>query len=109
MALLLAFSFGMAATKFETRRQGIIDEANIMNDAILRCDLYPGSVKRSLLPYFRQYLEARIQYFQAGDDPGKIKASLDDSRKNFKMIWNKTVLLETNQELRWRTEKIIPS
>ena len=108
MALLLAFSFSMAATKFETRRQAIVEEANIMNDAILRCDLYPDSVKRSLLPHFRQYVEARIQYFEAADDPGKIKASLDSSRQNFELIWNKTVLLETNQELRWRTEKIIP-
>src|SRR4051812_10007705 len=31
MALLLAFSFSMAASKFETRRQTIVDEANLLN------------------------------------------------------------------------------
>lgn len=109
MALLLAFSFGMAGTKFETRRQAIIDEANILTDAILRCDLYPDSVKRSLLPHFRQYLEARIQYFEAGDNPGKIKVSLHDAHKNFEIIWKQAILLERIDAMRWRTEKMVPA
>ena len=31
MGLLLAFSFGMAATKFESRRQTIVDEVMLLN------------------------------------------------------------------------------
>lgn len=108
MALTLAFSFGMAASKFETRRQAIIDEANFINDAILRCDLYPDSIKQSLLPDLKQYVEARIQYFEAGDNPGKIKVALQDSRKYLKMIWDKTVLLQANKEMNSRAEKLIP-
>ena len=108
MALLLAFSFGMAASKFEIRRQAIIDEANFINDAILRCDLYPDSIKHSLLPHLKQYVEARIQYFEAGDNPGKIKVSLDDSRKYLDAIWKKTILLQVNKEMYSRTEKLVP-
>ena len=47
MALLLAFTFNMVSTKFETRRQTIIEEANILNTVILRYDLYPDSIKKS--------------------------------------------------------------
>ena len=108
MALLLAFSFGTASTKFESRRQAIIDEANFINDAILRCDLYPDSIKQSLLPDFKHYVEARIQYFEAGDNPRKVKVSLDDSRKYLDLIWKKTAVLQVNKEMYSRAEKLIP-
>ena len=107
MALLLAFSFSMAATKFDSRRQTIIDEANILNTAILRCDLYPDSVKQPLLSGYKKYLESRISYFDAGDDPVKIKATLDDANNHFKIIWNKAVLLTSDQENRLRAEQMI--
>ena len=107
MALLLAFSFNMAATKFESRRQTIIDEANIINSAILRCDLYPDSVKQSLLSGCKNYLEARINYFRVGDDEVKIKAALDDAEKHFKIIWSQAVLLSNDPENRLRSEQMI--
>jgi prepilin signal peptidase PulO-like enzyme (type II secretory pathway) len=107
MALLLAFSFSMAATKFESRRQTIIDEANLLNTAILRCDLYPDSIKRSLLPGYKNYLEARIGYYEAGDDPVKIKAALYDADKQFKSMWNNVLLLSKAHENNLKTEQMI--
>jgi hypothetical protein len=108
MALLLAFSFSLAATKFENRRQAIVDEANIMNTAILQFCLYPDSIKQRLLPYYKQYLESRIQYFEAGDNPGKIDAALIAARTNFGRIWSNTVQLGNNEENRIRTNQLIP-
>jgi hypothetical protein len=107
MALLLAFSFSMATTKFEDRRQTIVDEANTLNTAILRCDLYPDSVKLSLLPDFRKYLETRINYFRVGDNEAKIKAALDDAEKQFGIIWDKATLLSRDPENRLRSEQMI--
>ncbi len=43
MALLLAFSFGNSASKFENHREIIIEEANDIGTSILRCDLYPDT------------------------------------------------------------------
>ena len=74
MALLLAFTFNMVSTKFETRRQTIIEEANILNTVILRYDLYPDSIKRALSPDYKNYLESRINYFNAGDNPATIRS-----------------------------------
>ncbi|MFL5742119.1 MAG: hypothetical protein ACJ75B_17990 [Flavisolibacter sp.] len=108
MALLLAFSFGMSTTKFEARRQLIVDEANLINTAILRYYLYPDSVRQSLLPDFKNYLDSRIRYFDAGDNPAKIKATLDDAGKDFNDIWNKTVLLARNIDNKSRAEQMVP-
>ena len=107
MALLLAFSFSMAAARFESRRQTIIDEANLLNTAILRCDLYPDSVKQSFLSDFRTYLEYRINYFQVGDDDVRIKAALHNAEDQFKIIWNRAVLQSSDVENRLRSEQML--
>jgi hypothetical protein len=106
MALLLAFSFSMASTKFESRRQTIIDEANLLNTSILRCDLYSDSIKKSLLPLYKNYLESRINYYNAGDNPVKIQEALDDANKQFKIIWNNVIPLMKGDNY-FRTEQMV--
>ena len=44
LGLLLAFTFSMASSRFDTRRQVIVQEANDIGTVILRTDIYPDSV-----------------------------------------------------------------
>src|SRR3982751_5511971 len=62
MGLMLAFSFSMAASKFENRRVIIIDEANNIATAMRNSSLFPDSVRNLFLGNFKQYVEARISY-----------------------------------------------
>jgi len=48
LALMLAFSFGMGATKFEARRSLAVHEANAIGAAILLLEMYPDSVKKRI-------------------------------------------------------------
>lgn len=109
MALLLAFSFNIVTTNFESRRQLIINEANFINAAILRCNLYPDSIKQSLLPDFKQYLESRIAYYDLGDGPAedKIKTVLKESNQHFNSIWSKINLLTKDKENLLLTQQMI--
>jgi hypothetical protein len=107
MALLLAFSFGMAAAKFESRRQTIIDEANVISTAILRCDLYPDSIKQNLLKGLKNYLEYRISYFEAGDDPEKIDAAMQNASGELDKLWNSGVQISMTTENPVRNEQLI--
>ncbi len=70
MALLLGFTFSMAISKFDTRRQIIIEEANDIGTAVLRADLFPDSIRSLLRADFKEYVEARISYYDAGVDGG---------------------------------------
>jgi hypothetical protein len=110
MALLLAFSFGIVSSKFESRRQVIIDEANFINTAILRCTLYPDSIKQLLLPNFKQYLESRIAYYDIGDNAAedKVKVILNDGNQHFDSIWSKTNLLTRDKDNRSLADQMIP-
>ncbi|MEO8146534.1 MAG: hypothetical protein ABI723_02800 [Bacteroidia bacterium] len=96
MALILAFSFGIAASKFDARREMIVQEANDIGTALLRCDLYPDSTRNLLRADFQKYVEARISYYDAGDDSLRIKAALKEADRYSSGIWNRVVLIAGN-------------
>ena len=68
MGLLIAFTFSGAASRYELRRQQIVDEANAISTAYLRLDLLPAQAQPALREKFRRYLEARISVYQVLPD-----------------------------------------
>ena len=109
MALLLSFSFGMSASKFDNRRQLIVEEANDIGTAILRCDLYPDSVRASLRTDFKNYLESRIAYYAVGDDYGKIQATLSKSDSISALCWKKVSAFSHNPNSLVMTAQMVPA
>jgi len=109
LGLMLAFTFGMTVSKFESRREIIVEEANDIGTAILRCDLYPDSVRSELRSYFKQYVETRIAYYQAGGNEQKIRATMDEGAKYTAMIWNKVIALSHDPDNPVRSMQMIPA
>ena len=64
LGLLVAFSFSGAATRFDTRRQLIVEETNAIGTAYLRLDLLPTEVQPTLRARFRQYLATRLEGYR---------------------------------------------
>jgi len=89
MALLLGFTFSIAISKFETRRQLTVEEANDIGTAILRCDMYPDSVRNPLRADFKEYIETRIAYYEVGDDEEKIKQEIAKAGEISGRIWKR--------------------
>ena len=108
-ALLLAFTFGMASSKFDSRRQVVIEEANNIGTAVLRCNLYPDSVRSALLSDFRKYVSARVAYFDADIDEDKIRSSLHDAQNISANIWDRVASLSNDNDYRVRSELMIPA
>ena len=59
LGLLVAFTFSGAASRFDSRRQLIIEETNAIGTAYLRLDLLPPASQPALRERFRQYVETR--------------------------------------------------
>jgi ABC-type glycerol-3-phosphate transport system permease component len=59
--LLIAFSFTSAASRYETRRNLIVDHTNAIGTAWLRLDLLPAEVQQPLRKDFRLYVEGIIK------------------------------------------------
>jgi hypothetical protein len=108
-ALLLSFTFGMSATKYETRRQHIVSEINDIGTSILRCDMYPDSVRNLLRADFKNYLETRIAYYTASDDEEMIKHSLEQSDSISNIIWRRVAILSHDLNNRVASEQMVPS
>jgi len=59
MGLLIAVTFSGAASRFDTRRQLIAEEANAIGTAYLRLDLLADGAQPALRENFRRYADAR--------------------------------------------------
>ena len=88
LAFMLAFTFGLAGTRFEARRQIVQTEANAISTAYLRADLLPEPMKTDSKALLKEYVEARL----AGTNPGKLAESISRSEDIQKRLWSQTVL-----------------
>ena len=109
LGLLLAFTFGMGLEKFNERRRVIIEEANAIGTAILRADLYPDSIRTVLRKDFQQYVEARIDYYDAVVDNEKIKKAQEKTEYYSSRIWKLVTNLSQDLDNRVRTQQMVPA
>ena len=82
LALLVAFSFGMALSSYEARRQLVVTEANAIGTAYLRAEVLddPAKLQGLLLRYAR----ARVVY---GDLDRDAEAAERDAERLQPQIW----------------------
>jgi hypothetical protein len=108
MSLLMGFTFSVAVYKFEARRHIIVDEANIIGTAILRADMYPDSVRIPLRESFKQYVESRIAYYEAGTEADKIQEELNNAERLSMNIWKTVIFHSHDERYRLRSMEMIP-
>src|SRR6266487_1231259 len=82
LAFILAFTFGLAAARFDSRRQVLLDEANAIGTTYLRAGMLPerGDQIRALL---RDYVGARLE----GVQPGKLAEEVRRSEDIQQKVW----------------------
>jgi hypothetical protein len=75
--LLIGFTFSMAVSRYDTRKQLVVKEANAIGTTWLRSALLAEPVRSEEQNLLRQYVQQRIRYLDVGAD----KAAMDDSVK----------------------------
>jgi hypothetical protein len=91
VALMLAFTFQIAFSRFEEGRQLIVQEANAIGTAYLRIDVLDPSDQPEVRDIFRTYVDARLRLFAtvaAGRDPDR---EIEQTRQLQEKLWNKAV------------------
>jgi hypothetical protein len=91
MGLLIAFTFSGAASRFEARRQLILQETNAIGTAYLRLDVLPESAQPELREDFRRYLDSRIAAFRSLPDMEAMKLEMARATSIQGKIWAKAV------------------
>lgn len=62
LAFLLAFTFGLAATRFSARQDLVTKEANAVGTCYLRTDLLPEAQRETAQRLLREYVEVRLAW-----------------------------------------------
>lgn len=87
LGLLIAFTFSGAASRFDHRRDLVMEEGNAIGTAYLRLDLLPVESQPALRALFRQYLDARLDVFQKLPDLEASEAALARANALQGQIW----------------------
>ncbi|MEI8593183.1 bestrophin-like domain [Photobacterium sp. Hal280] len=61
LAFVLAFTFSMATSQYEFRRNNVLQEANIIGTAYLRADLLGGAASNEVKSLLREYVDVRLE------------------------------------------------
>lgn len=106
---LLAFTFGMSGDRYDSRRQIVVEEANDIGTAILRSDLYPDSLRTLFRKDFKDYVETRIDYYQAGTDVKEILKADSISQVISLKLWKRASHLAKDPDYLAATQQMIPA
>ena len=105
---ILAFTFGMSGTRYEKIRECIEEEANSIETAILRSDLYQDSLRNAFRAEFNNYLEAIITYYSNPKDFELVKKSKEDASTAKQHLWTLASEQAKRPEMLAQTQQMIP-
>jgi hypothetical protein len=106
---LLAFTFGMSGSRYDSRRTIVVEEANDIGTAILRSDLYPDAERTLFRKDFKEYVEARIKYYEVGPDVKGILKADSLSQAISARLWKRASDLSKNPANLAATQQMIPA
>lgn len=87
LALLLAFSLVMGVSRFDSRRLLVVEEANAIGTTYWRCRIVPSPEGPELIGLLREYLDARIHYFDFGMHRDRLQAARERATQLQKEMW----------------------
>jgi hypothetical protein len=67
LALVLGFTFSFAASRFEDRRQGVLEEANAIGTTYLRTRMLPPEMRQEAAQALKEYVDVRLEGVRSGD------------------------------------------
>lgn len=91
LGLLLAFTFFGAASRFDSRRMLVVDEANSIGTAYLRTNLLPVAERSRIRQLFQNYTDDRINIYRNWVDEEKKAELVLKTSETQKEIWRLSV------------------
>ncbi|MCE9547663.1 MAG: hypothetical protein K8T25_19510 [Planctomycetia bacterium] len=86
LAFILAFTFGIAASRFDTRRQLVLQESNAIGTTYLRAALLPPKEGLEIRRLLREYARIRVNIAAGGVDE-----TLRKSEEIQSLLWAQTI------------------
>jgi hypothetical protein len=88
LALLIAFTFSMALSLYEVRRDAVLNEANAIGTTALRARLLPAPQNAECLKLLREYIQIQVGIaLSVSPSPVEMTAAITRSNAIEEMLW----------------------
>ncbi|MGV2862578.1 bestrophin-like domain [Achromobacter sp. AGC39] len=81
LALLLGFTFAMSVTRFEARKNLVLEEANAIGNAYWRSQLIAPAAREKIPPLLLEYIRAALELHDAENDTQRFDAANVTTRR----------------------------
>ena len=94
LALMLGFTFSLSESRFEMRRQLIVDEANAIGTTYLRTRTVPEAAGAEMRESLRRYIALRIEMDGLSvDSSSRLREFVDRSKQLQETLWARAAAL----------------
>jgi hypothetical protein len=90
LAFMLAFTFGIASSRFDVRKQLLLDEVNAIGTAVLRADLLPEPHATESRRILKKYVDVRVAQARRLKD---IETAIAESEVLQRELWGHIIQL----------------
>jgi hypothetical protein len=87
LALMIGFTFAMALSRFELRRDAVLDEANAIGTTALRARLLPAPHNAECVKLLKDYVRLRLDLTQRVLSLGELNAAITRSNAIQEALW----------------------
>jgi hypothetical protein len=87
LALMLGFTFSMALSRYEIRKELVLAESNAIGTAYLRARLLPEPHRSQIVRLLSAYVDTRLDFYNAGTDTVRIAAANANATQMQQQLW----------------------
>jgi hypothetical protein len=91
LALMIGFTFAMALSRFDARRNAVLNEANSIETAALRARLLPEPHRTQALKALQKYVTVRLELVNSSAPFSELKAIVDRSTALQETLWHQAM------------------
>jgi Protein of unknown function (DUF4239) len=87
LALMISFTFAMALSRFDARRDGVLNEANAIGTTALRARLLPAPQNTESLKLLREYVQVRLDITKRTPSASELDVAIARSNAIQEALW----------------------
>src|SRR3954462_3948953 len=91
LALMIGFTFAMALSRFEARREAVLNEANAIGTTALRARLLPAPHNAAALNVLREYVQLRLDITRRVPSSTELNAATARSNGLQEALWQQAM------------------
>ena len=107
LAFFLAFTFNMAGSRYDARKQLVLDEAAALEKTYLDAQLLPDPYNMEFQDLLRQYIDVRTQI--QTDKMETIRQVIGKSEELHSLLWSKVVTMTKDKNYSGTTALLVGS